>query len=252
MQPFHRLGRYIITHWMAIHLFFCFIGHLVCTLFNVPRRKAFIAWRGITETLYNSGARLVIPIVFISALVAVTIEINVNNFLGRYNLQLKAMHLLQNMLTMDVIPFFIASILCVQSSFSLMNLDKDKLYQQPQETLEQYIIPTMIGLSLCGVLLYVYILTTFWLMIYFSILLYLQIPTTEFFLALVKVLTPMALVYALAKTLVYAMIASLILGYYYYQVAVHQISLRLALSRIIARGLFFLALASLLIKLGFY
>lgn len=252
MRPFHRFGRYIIRHWLAIHLFFCFLGHLVCTLGNVLRQRAKIAWIGVVETLYHSGAKLVIPILFISALFSATMVINIHNFLGRFNLQLRAMHLLQNLLTMDAIPFFIAAILTVQSSFSLMTLDKEQILLQPQQTLERFIIPTMIGLSLSGVLLYIYILTTFWAMMFLSVTVYLQIPSTELYLSMLKALTPDSLIYALAKTLIYSIIASTILGYYYYQVAVHQISLRLALSRIISRGLFFLALTSLLIKLGFY
>jgi hypothetical protein len=57
------------------------------------------------------------------------------------------------------------------------------------------------------------------------------------------------LLISILKTLCYCTIVGLTTGYYYYEVAIHDIAVRRAVSRIITRGLFWILVCSAYFKL---
>ncbi len=77
----------------------------------------------------------------------------------------------------------------------------------------------------------------------------LQISTDEYLLRLSEFMNPYDFGYSILKTVFYASIASFTAGYYYYDVANRILPTRRAVSRIITRGLLWLVVGSLILKL---
>lgn len=75
--------------------------------------------------------------------------------------------------------------------------------------------------------------------------------TDEYLLRLSEIINPADVITSLIKTILYASIASYTAGYYYYYVTNKVMPVRRAVSRIITRGLFWLVVISVLVKLNF-
>lgn len=248
MMVFTRLGYRSIRYFASIVFFFRFFGHFVCAMGNMILNRISLSWDRVILTIYHSGARMVIPMVFISSLMATSMVLNIHYFLSRYRLEHQVLAMLQNILTADLIPLFLAAVLLIQASLGMTTHYIKGLHRKPQETLEYYIIPIMVGLNAIGFMLYIYIYVVFHITCFIDFHYILKVDTHQYLNRLANTFSFALLLQSLFKTFVYVTIASISLGYYYYCVAVHNISLRHALSRVISRGLLWLAVVSVFLK----
>ena len=145
-----RIGYHGMHFYRSIQLFICFFGHLNATILNVILGRVSIKWKLVTMTIYYSGAKLVVPFILISSLLASTMSINIHNLLSAYRLEREAIIILQQVATVNLIPIFIGTVLLVQSSLGLTKHYIKGMHYQRQETIEVYIIPIMFGLLFVG------------------------------------------------------------------------------------------------------
>lgn len=252
MPVFHNLGYYATGYFNAIKLFFCFLGHLFCTATNILLRRQPFTWRRMALTIYYTGAKLVIPFVILSGFIAIGMVLTVYDILSRYNLQDEVLYTLQDLLTVDLIPLMIGIALCLQSAIAITGIDLNQLRNMPHETMQEHIVPMVIGLNLTGLLLYTYVMTAFFTTIYLTYCFIIQTNTQEYLFKLTEIMTPNKFLFSLLKTSFYSTIASLTMGYYYYQVAVNNITLQQGISKMISRGLLWLAFTSVYLKLNYF
>ncbi|STX43760.1 ABC transporter permease [Legionella donaldsonii] len=250
MYVFRRTGFNVIKFIASVTLFFHFIGHLWHCMQDFLWGRSVISWERIIKTIYRSGAKLAIPLLFISALMGMSIATNLHHILNKYHLQHKALLIVQNLLTRDFVPLLIGYVLCVQSSLNLITARVTKLHRVPQEVLLDYILPIIIGINITALLLYTYTVAAFIFSVYLTFHFVLGISTHEYLLHLAGSITFVEIFISILKTSVYCTIVSLIVGYYYYDVAVRNISVRQAVSRIITRGLLWLTAFSLYLNIS--
>lgn len=244
MYVFHQFGWYVIKLVHSIQLFLCFIGHLSSTIINVLRGRLSISRQSIINTLFYSGFKLAMPLMIISALMGMTIVINISNFLSKFNVQYQAWILAQDILTHNLVPIVIAVFLCIQSALSLTRALVDKSHKVSEDVVLIHILPIIIGINISGALLYIYCLAMFYLSIYFSIIYILKHPSQHYFIHLTEYLSLSTFIFSILKTALYCSIVSITIGYYYYLLAFKNHSLDKAISQIITRGLVWLIICS--------
>jgi ABC-type transporter Mla maintaining outer membrane lipid asymmetry permease subunit MlaE len=246
MLIFNRIGINTTRFMHSIILFFVLFGHLCHSIKDVICGRKSISWFGIVRILFYSGAILVIPLVIICGLIGMSLSLNAYSILYPFNLQNKALPISQDLLTKDLIPLIIGFVLCVQSSLNIITarIKITKLKRTPDEVILEYVLPIMIGINLTGLLLFTYTIVAIFISLYFTFHYLLDTSTHEFLIHVGHSVTITALIYSVIKTFLYCSIVSLTAGYYYYQVAVSQISLRRAVSRIFTRGSLWLTLIS--------
>lgn len=248
MYVFHRFGFYHTQFFIAVILFFRFLGHLACITTNVVLGRLSIAWFNTMKTIFRAGARLVIPLMLISALMGISLVLNVYNILSPYNLQHKILIIAQRILIYDLLPLLISLVLCMQCALNLINARIKREHRTIEEVLVDYVIPIIIGVYINALLLYTYSLNTIFISIYFTFYYILHTNIQEYLFHLTRAITLIDLISSIIKTLLYCTVVSLIVGYYYYQIANDKISLRKAMARIMTRGLFWLGIGSIYLK----
>lgn len=242
MYVFHQIGGYINKIVDSCFLFLCFLGHLSCSLVNVLIRRHSISRPPIIRTVFNSGAKLAVPLMFVSSLMGMAILYIIINFLKKYNLQHQGWIFAQDIITQNLVPFLIALFLCIQSSLSLLSAHENQPPQTAENVVLDHILPIIIGVNIAGALLYIYCIAGFYFSIYFVDLYILQFHPQYYFLHLGEYLKLSNFISSVLRTGLYCTIVSVTTGYYYYVVAYKNRPISKAMSQIITRGLVWLAL----------
>ena len=227
--------------------FFQFLGESVSQLLRHGNR---VAWRNTIITNLQAGSSLVIPLILISMLIGMALTVSIHFTLARFHLQEQAMVIIQTTMIRDIAPLPIGFILCVHCGLNLIEKDHPSLHQPPKVVLLETIIPLFAGINITALLLYTYVFTSFLCSVFITSYFILETNTDEYLLRLSQSINPLEIIDSLIKTFIYATIASLIAGFYYYAVANNAISTRQAVSRIITRSLFWLIVVSVLFKLS--
>jgi hypothetical protein len=104
MYAFKQTGFHVVRFFKAISFFFSFIGHLCHSSKNIITRHLTISWSNVLKVLYYSGVSLSVPLIIISALMAMSLAINSYQIFNRFNLQDKALSIAQTLLVQDFWP----------------------------------------------------------------------------------------------------------------------------------------------------
>lgn len=240
------------SFFYSITLFFRFMGHLSHNLKKVIFSHLSISWYNLFTTVYRSGVKLVIPMVTISSLLGVSLVFNIYQTLSPFNLQQQVLDIAQNILFYDILPFLICLILSIQQALNLVTAEITVLKRTHHEVLLDYVIPLMIGTSFSAIFLYIYTFNAVLISIYFCFQYLLKTDIHEYIFQLSNSITSTGILYSFFKTFVYCNIVSLIVGYYYYEVAEGYLSLRKAMSRIMSRSFVCLAMTSVYLKFLYY
>lgn len=247
MYVFRRFGFHVVKFFHSLILIFRFFGHLFHSLKDVLFGELSISWFNMVEILYYSGARLVIPLMFICYLITFSEAKTIFLLFNSFHLGHKALAISQNILTHEILPVFIGFIMCIQAALHLINTRLKRLRQSPEEVILEHVWPIIVGLNITSLLLFTYIIVIVFISFYMTFH-YLSSMTTYEYLTFVTSRNSIYdLIYSAFKTLTLSAIVSLAAGYYYYEAAVRHISLRKAVSRIMTRGSFWLILTSMYI-----
>lgn len=247
---FRTTGRRFVRSYRSLFFFLSFVGHLGHSCKNILTRHLSINWRNIWKTLYYSGVSIIMPLIIITSLMAMSLGMSGYYILSNFQLQEKAISIIQVLSTQDILPLLIGFVLCVQVSLNIINarIKIKHLQQTPQEVILEYILPIIIGLNLTGLLLHMYLINTIYLSLYVVFHNILRIDSSVYLMEMERTSTLMAFINSFIKTLGYCSIVSFTAGYYYYMVATKHIPLRRAVSRILTRGSFWLTVTSVCIK----
>lgn len=243
-----RIGEGFVRGLKGDILFFRFVGHLCGSLWQAFFGRAEIAWYTVAEIMFRSGVKLCLPLIFLSTLLGTSLSLNLNTLLSTYHMDAHALPLALNIMTKDFVPLLIAVVICVQSALELINLEAKRLHHLPHEVVLFHILPTIIGLNLCALVLYVYSLVAYYLSSFAMFHFLLNHSTEEYLLRLSALINENDIGTSLLKTLFYCTVASLTIGYYYYEVAMRELAVRHAVSRIITRGLLWITACSVYFK----
>ncbi|WED43567.1 ABC transporter permease [Legionella cardiaca] len=247
MYAFRRFGLHVVKFLNSFVLVFRFFGHLFHSIKDVLFGELSISWFNMVEILYYSGAKLVVPLIFILALLSLSEAQTVYFLLSPFNLRHKSLPIAQNILTHEVLPVFIGFILSIQAGLHLINTRIKRLGQSPEEVILEHVWPIIFGLNITSLLLFTYAIVAIAISFYITFHYLLSMTKSEFILHITSSLTVYDVIYSAFKTLILCSIVSLAAGYYYYEAAVRHISLRKAVSRILTRGTFWLITASMYI-----
>ncbi|KTD25853.1 ABC transporter permease [Legionella maceachernii] len=247
-----RLRYYGAPVLGSIIIFFHFFGHLCLNFVDLLTGKLPLSWHGLLYTIYRSGVRLLLPLSMISSLLGVSIVLNIYNILSPFNLQHQVLLISQKILFYDFLPFLIGLMLSLQTALNLITARIKKLNLSPDEVIVHYIIPIMLGVNFSALILYLYSISVVFISIYFCFRFLLYTDIYEYMFHLTHTVTSSGLIYSIFKMTLYCTIVSLIVGYYYYQVATRHSLLRKAISRIITRSFLWLVISSIYLKLIAY
>lgn len=236
----------------SIVIFFGFLGHLFCSILDILKGKLTITRHSLLHTVYGSGAKLVLPILFITSLLGMSIIMNIYNILSPYNLQYQILSVSQKVLFFDVLPFLISLMIAMQASLNLVTAGIKTMKLTPHEVVLTFIIPIMIGTNFSAFFLYMYALNIVFISTYFAFRYMLHIDIHEYLFHITNTISSKGIIYSIFKMSLYCALVSLIVGYYYYQVASGYMPLRKAMSRIITRSFIWLAATSVYFKLLSY
>lgn len=252
MQFPQRLRLYSAPLVAPVVIFFGFLGHVFCSILDILKGKLIITRHSLLNTVYGSGAKLVLPILFITSLLGASVIIGIYNILSPYNLQYRALSVSQKILFFDVLPFLISLMIAIQASLNLVNAGIKTLKLRPHEVVLSFIIPIIIGTNFSAFFLYMYALNIVFISTYFSFCYMLHIDIHEYLFHLSNTITSKGIIYSIFKMSLYCALVSLIVGYYYYQVAAGYMPIRKAISRIITRSFMWLAATSTYFELLSY
>lgn len=245
---FKWTGKKTTANWQALIFFFQFIGDLSSNLLgNWPN----IIWKRTFISTLKAGTAIVLPLILVSMLLGISLTFSIHYILAPFNLQNKALFIAQNSLIRDFAPLIIGFVLCVQCGLNLIDAKHPSLHQPLQKVLLETIIPLIFSINFTALLLYAYISVSFYISVFFTFYYFLHSNTHEYLLKLSGIINPIELLSSLSKTVIFATIGSITAGYYYYDVANRVIPTRKAVSRIITRGLFWLVIISVLLKIYF-
>ncbi len=233
-------------------IFFHFFGHLCVNFINLLTGKLTLSWHGLLYTIYRSGVKLLIPLLLISSLLSMSVVFNAYTILKPYNLQHEVLMISQKILFFDLMPFLIGVMLSLQSALNLITARIKKQNLTPDEVIVLYVIPIILGVTFSALLLYIYSIGIVFISIYLCFRFFLYINIYEYTFHLTETVTSFSIIYSVFKMSLYCTVISLIVGYYYYQVATQHSLLRKAMSRIITRNFMWLVVCSIYFKLIAY
>lgn len=236
----------------SVLLFFRFIGHTCYVFKEALLGRLSISWYSLLLVIYHTGVRLLFPLVMISALMSLSIVLTIYSTLSPFNLQHNVTVIAQQILFYDLLPFLISLILSMQLGLNLVFARIKSLKLTPQETVLNHIIPILIGTNFSGLLLYLYAFNTVFVSIYFGLRFLLKTDIHQFIFHITSTFSNYNVVYSIFKTILYCTMVSVIVGYYYYMVAVGSLSVRKAMSRIMTRAFLWLTISSIYFKLIYY
>lgn len=238
-------GSWILNSFI---IFFHFLGHISFAIKEMCLGRRSLSSTILFLTIFRSGAKLVIPIIFISALLASSLVLNIYDTLSPFNLQQQVLLIAQRILFYDILPVLVALILSIQQALNLVTAPIKGLHRTPQELVLMQIIPQILGTNISALFLYIYALNTVLVSIYFCFYVLLKIDLHEYFFHIANTITSLEVVYSILKSLLYCNLVSIIVGYYYYSVAAGFLSLRVGMSRILTRCFIGLGIASIYLK----
>lgn len=247
-----RLRYYGAPVLGSIIFFFHFFGHLCLNFVDLLTGRLKLSWHGLLYTVYRSGIKLLIPLLLISSLLGISIVFNIYKILIPFNLEHEVLMVSQKILFYDVLPFLIGLMLSVQTALNLVTARIKKLNLRPDEVIVLYIIPIMLGITFSALILYLYSISIVFISIYFCFRFLLYTDIYDYMFHLTNSITSSSIIYSIVKMTLYCTIVSLIVGYYYYQVATRHSLLRKAMSRIITRSFVWLIFSSVYFKLIAY
>jgi ABC-type transporter Mla maintaining outer membrane lipid asymmetry permease subunit MlaE len=236
----------------SISMFFRYLGHLFLHIWNMIFKKATTSKNNFLLTVYYSGAKLVVPVVIISSLLASSLIFNIYRILSPLYLQNQILIVAQNILFYDLLPFVIGLIFSIQLSFHLVNLRYSVSHRSTEDVIKNQVIPLILGANFSALLLYVYSLNAILISIYFCFKFLINADLHEYLFHLSNTISNMSMLFSILKTLIYCTIISLVVGYYYYQVASAHISITKAMSRIRSRSFLYLTVSSVYFKFFSY
>lgn len=248
LQVAQRLRYYGTPLVASVVIFFGFLGHVFSSILDIIEGKLVITKHSLLNTVYGSGVKLVLPLLLITSLLAASIIMNVYNILSPYEMQNKVLRISQRILFYDVLPFLISLMLATQSSLNLVTAGIRKMKRTPHEVVLGYVIPIMIGTNISALFLYMYALNIVFISIYFCFRYLLHTEVHEYLFHLTNTISSRSIIYSIFKMFLYCALVSLIVGYYYYQVAAGYMLIRKAMSRIITRSFIWLAATSFYFK----
>lgn len=250
MYVFRQTGFFLIRFLKSIFFFLSFFGHLIHSCKNIITRHLTISWQNVRKVLYYSGVSLVIPLIIVSALMAMSLGITSFMILSKFQLQDQALSIAQTVLIQDILPIVIGFVLCVQVSLNIINarMKITKLQRTQQEVILEYILPIIIGVNITGLLLYIYLIAVIFLSLYITFYNLLNLNAHMYLMEINRSSTYLTFIYSASKTILYCSIVSFTAGYYYYMVATRHVPVRRAVSRILTRGSLWLTLSSVYIK----
>jgi ABC-type transporter Mla maintaining outer membrane lipid asymmetry permease subunit MlaE len=228
--------------------FFGFLGHLFLSFVDILQGKLVVTRHNLLNIIYDTGAKLVLPLLFITSLLGVSIIINIFNILSPFDLQHKVLAVSQQILFYDFLPFLISIMLALQAALNLVNAQIQELNRTPHEVVLTDIIPIIIGTNISAFFLYMYALNIVIISIYFCFRFLLHTDIHEYLFHLTTTISATSILLSTIKMTLYCCLVSLIVGYYYYQVAAGYLLIRVAMSRIITRSFVWLALSSVYFK----
>lgn len=237
MYSFRELGHSSLWFLDSIRIFFTFLGHFFSGFFHCMAGRLAIGWSSLVKAVFLSGARLVFPIVIISSLLGVSISLSLFSIFSEIHMDDKALPIAQKVVISNLAPLLVGIILSIQSALNLINANVHKLHHTPDEVMCEYIIPITISIIMSGVLLYIYALFTFLVTIYATFHYILNVDISYNMLQLANSISIYSLLYSVFKVLIFCNIIALVVGYYYYEISIREISLRKAVSRIMTRSL---------------
>lgn len=226
-----------------IRLFFIFLGAL-CYFSTFKFQK--VAWKkGIARALY-AGFEMFLPLMVVSFAIGVGLSYGLHQLLSPYRLSVSGVFLAQKVLLRDIAPLPIGFILCIKSALILIDSPLSlELHEHRRDlVLLDIIIPQIVGMNLTGLLLYVYGFTACILSVLMSFMLILNSDLSDYLLRVSSLIEPFELMLSLGKALMFMLIATLISGFYYFELVRRKISLRRAVSKILTRGIFWLSIVA--------
>lgn len=228
--------------------FFQYIGLLI--------HKSLFFWQKIEgrNTLLkslNSGSKLALPLILVVILIGFSLTLSINYLLSQYNLQHRVILIAQNILIRDIAPLLISFVLCASAALMLIDAHHPSLHHPPEQVMLHTTIPLIVSMNCTAILLYIYIAATLHLTIIFTVYFFIEGNITAYLLNLGTMINKSSLVISFINTVIYASIASIIAGFYYFEVSIRGLSTQRAVSKIITRGLFWLIGISVLIKYYF-
>lgn len=244
MHVRQRLVYLVRPTLFSLVVFFRFFGNVCCNAYDVVRGKIPLTFANLLATTYRSGVSLLVPLVVISFLLGISTALNLYRLLSPFNFQHEIIISSQRVLIYDFLPFLIGLMLSIQMALNLITARIKKLKLHPNEVVNIYIIPIMIAVNFSALFLYIYVINVVFISIYFWMRFLLGVEVYEYFFHIKHAVTSQALLFAFLKVFFYCTLVSLIVGYYYYGVAIGFLSIRRAISRIITRSFFWLALTS--------
>lgn len=244
---FRKIGSFTWQHIASWALFFRFTGHLCVSIIHAFTRKIHIPWSHTLDVLYNSGAKLTLPLILVSILTGLGMTLNIHYLLTPYGLQNKALIIAITAIYRDVVPLLIGIVLCIQSALNLIEIEGRKLQNLPQKDVFEYLFPIVAGINLTAMLLYIYMISTSLVSMFLAF--HYILHYENFLMRISSLIHVSDVLKSIFKTAIYCTMLSPTVGYYYYEVAVKDILVRKAVSRIITRGLFWILLATTYLKL---
>lgn len=240
MYSFKELGHSTVWFIGSIRIFFRFLGHFFSSFFRCLTGSQSVSWSVFIKTVYLSGAHLLLPIMIISFLLGLSISLSLFSILNEINRGGNALSITQNIAISNLTPLLIGIMLSIQSSLNLINANIHKLHHTPDEVMCELIIPITISLFVNGLLLYIYSLFTFLVTIYATFQFIINLDTSDALLHLASIVSIYDVLYSIFKLLIFCCIITLVIGYYYYEISIREVSLRTAVSRIMTRSLSFI------------
>lgn len=248
MLLFRHTGEKTSALADSMVFFFLFLGHF---FYNLIVNCYKIHWHNTFRITLRAGSIIVLPLIIVTMLMGISLALSIHYILARYNLQNQALFIIQDSMIKDIAPLPIGFVLCVHCGLNLIDVNHPSLHQSPQTVLLETIIPLIVAINLTAMLLYTYVATAFYVSVFLAFNYFLHTNTDEYLLNLSRIINPIDISMSIGKTMLLATIASFIAGYYYYDVAIRVLATRKAVSRIITRGLFWLVVISVLLKVYF-
>lgn len=245
MQPSIAPKQELEEQVKSIRLFFIFLGALF--YFSVTEFKN-IAWKqGIARSLY-AGFEMFIPLMLASIAIGIGLSYGLHQLLSPYKLSVSAVFLAQTVLLRDVAPLPIGFILCIKNALVLIDSPfSPQLNESGRDSVFlDTVIPQIIGMNLTGLLLYIYGFAACVISVLLSFMLILKSDMSGYLLRLSALIEPFELMLSLGKALMFMLVATLISGFYYFELVRRNISIRRAVSKILTRGIFWLSIVAAL------
>lgn len=230
-------------HVKNVRLFFIFLGALLYLSFKEGKN---ISWRhGIARSLY-AGYELFIPLMLVSISIGVGLSYGLHQLLSPYKLSVGGVFLAQTVLLRDIAPLPIGFILCIKNALILIDspLSSELNEGKRDAVLLDVVIPQIIGMNLTGLLLYIYGFAACAISVLLSFILILKSDINAYLMRFSAFIEPTEMFLSLSKAFVFMLVATLISGFYYFELVRRKISVRRAVSKILTRGIFWLCIVA--------